>query len=249
MKVKLLSSLFLLSCQFSFSQNKELLQGTVFNQNKPIPSVEVINFNTKAQTTTDQKGNFSIVVKMDDLLVFISKDYELKKLVINQKHYDKNNFLVYLNLKPEELKEVVITKMASIKLSTDLGYEQKKLDDIDVEKRGRKLRTGVYDGTIENGPDLMRIGGMFFGLFIKEKESRKETKPDIEFAVLAKNTCDKKFYLEKLKLKPEEIDLFLQFCDADPISKTLIEHNNLLSMMDFLSAKNIEFQKLNSFGK
>jgi hypothetical protein len=85
---------------------------------------------------------------------------------------------------------------------------------------------------------------MVLGLFIKEKEPEKEALPEIEFATLAKNTCDQKFYLEKLKLKPEEIDLFLQFCDADPKSKKLIENTNVLSMMDFLSAKNIEFQKL-----
>jgi hypothetical protein len=249
MKVKLLSTLLLLSCQFSFSQNEGLLQGTVFNQNLPIPSVNVVNFNTKAQTITDQFGNFSIVAKIDDLLVFISKDYELKKLVVNQKFYDENKLLVYLNLKPEELKEVVITNMPSIKLSANQAYEQGKLDEIALDKVAKKLSTGVYDGTLKNGADLMRIGGMIFGLFKKEKESPKEKAPEIEFTVLAKKTCDQKFYLETLKLKPEEIDLFLQFCDADPKSKILCQYHNVLSVMDFLSTKNIEFQKLNNIDK
>jgi peptidase E len=92
----------------------------------------------------------------------------------------------------------------------------------------------------------MRIGDMIFGLFTKEKEEVKKTVPKIEFIALAKNTCDQKFYLETLKLKLEQIELFLQFCEADPKSKALIENHNVLSMMDFLSAKNIEFQRLKS---
>jgi hypothetical protein len=244
MKVNLLVVLFLFFSQFSFSQKEEMLKGKVFNQNLPIKGVAIINFNTKAQTSTDQFGNFSIPAKTNDLLVFISKEYQLKKLLVNEKLYDEKGLTVYLNLKPEELEEVLITKMPSLKLSGTKGYEQGKVDEITLDKAARKPRTGVYDGTIENGADIFRIGGMILGLFIKDKEPPKEKGPEIEFAVLAKNTCTQKFYLENLKLKPEEIDLFLQFCDTDPKSKKLIENTNVLSMMDFLTIKNTEFQKL-----
>ena len=243
MKVKLLLALSIITAQFSFSQNQELIQGKVVNQNRPIKDVDIINFNTKAQASTDQFGNFSIAAKTNDLLIFITKNYELKRLVVNQKHYSNNSLTVVLNLKPEELKEVVITKTPSIKLSADKSYEQEKLDDIDVEKRGKKLRTGVYDGTIENGANLYRIGEMIFGLFIKEKEAPMPKAPKIEFTVLAKSICKEQFYLEKLKLKPEEIDLFLQFCNEDPKAKIISSENNVLSMMDFLTIKNIEFKK------
>ena len=113
-----------------------------------------------------------------------------------------------------------------------------------MEKSAGSLKTGVYNGSIENGIDFMRIGGMILGLFVKEKEKVKNSLTKIEFITLAKNSCDQKFYVEILKLKPDEIPLFLQFCDADPKSKTLIENHNIFSMMDFLSTKNIEFKKL-----
>ena len=103
-----------------------------------------------------------------------------------------------------------------------------------IEKRDGKLRTGGYDGSIENGMTFVKR------LFI----SKNKHQPEVEFATLAKNTCDQRFYIETLKLKPEEINLFLQFCDADPKSKSLIEYHNVLTMMEFLLAKNIEFQKL-----
>lgn len=245
MKVKLLLAFSILTSQFSFSQNEELLQGKILNQNRPIKDVDIINFNTKVQSTSDTFGNFFIAAKKNDLLVFISKDYEVKKLLINSKLFDNNSLIVILNLKAEELREVVITNTPTIKLSTDKKYEQSKLDQYTTEKfDNTESHQEMRNGTFVNGLNFVSIGKKLLDLISKEKEPAKEDEQEIEFAVLAKNTCDQKFFTNNLKLKPDEIDLFLQFCDIDPKSKALIKNHNILSMMDFLSAKNIEFQKL-----
>jgi hypothetical protein len=88
--------------------------------------------------------------------------------------------------------------------------------------------------------DLMRIGGMILGLF-KRKDEVKKLFPKSNFP-RSKNSCNQKFYLETLKLKANEIELFLQFCEADPKSKTIAANDNTLSTMDFLFAKNTEFK-------
>ena len=237
-------SLLFFVLQSGFSQTEKLINGNVFYEQIPLEKVDVVNFISKKVTVTNAAGGFSILVKAGHELIFISKNHNIKKIVLDQKTIDKNNLIILLILKPEQLEEVVITKMPSIKLSTDKAYEQGKLDQLAVEKSARSLKTGVYNGRIENGMDLMRIGGMILGLFIKEKEKVPEIKLQNEFKQLARSSCDEKFYIETLKLKPEEIPLFLQFCNADPKSKTIIENSNVLSMMDFLSTKNIEFKKL-----
>lgn len=245
MNIKLLSTLLLFTCQVSFSQTEKTLKGKVFFENSSIPDVEVINANYKKMTVSDANGNFSIEAKANDLLLFISKKYEIKRVLIEKETLDKAIFTVFLNLKPEQLDEVVVTKMPSIKLSTDKAYEQGKLDKLAIDKAAKTLKNpGVYQGTIPNGMDFMRIGGMILGLFKKEKEEVPENKAKIQFKELAKSTCDTKFYLQTLKLKSDQIDLFLEFCDADPKSNTIAEGNNVLSVMDFLFAKNIEFKKL-----
>jgi hypothetical protein len=244
--IKIYFSLLLLFVvlQSGFSQTEKLINGKVLHEQFPVGKVEVANYNSKKTTITNAAGEFSTLVKAGDALLFISKNHEIKKIVVDQKTIDQNNLIISLILKPEELEEVVITKMPSIKLSTDKSYEQGKLDKYALEKSARSLKTGVYNGSIENGMDLMRIGRMIIGLFVKEKDKIKKSPPNIEFKALAKSSCDQKFYIETLKLSPDEIPLFLQFCDADPKSKTLIENSNVLSMMDFLSTKNIEFKKL-----
>lgn len=234
MKVKLLLFLFFFFYQLSFSQSRKSLKGILSSDSFLLQNVDVINKTSQKSTITNEKGEFIIEVKAHDSLFFYSKNYYLKKLKLSYEQIEQNNLQVVMIKKPEELEEVVINQMKYIKLSKDENYEQGKLDDIDVEKRAEKLRTGVYDGSIENG--ITKIKRLF--------GSKNNTLAEIEFATLAKSTCDQKFYIQTLKLKPQEIDLFLQFCDADPKSKSLIKHNNVLMMMDFLLAKNIEFEKL-----
>lgn len=234
MYVKLLVTLSLLGGQFSFSQTEKLLKGVVSSDNFLLYRVDVINKTSQKSTKTNDKGEFEIAVKANDSLLFYTKEYYLKRLKLSNEQIEQNNLQVVMIKEPEELEEVLVKQMKSIKLSKDKNHEQGKLDDIDVAKRGGKLNTGVYDGSIENG--MTKIKRLF--------SSKDKTLPEIEFATLAKSTCDQKFYIETLKLKLEEIDLFLQFCDIDPKSKALIKNHNVLSMMDFLSIKNIEFQKL-----
>jgi hypothetical protein len=70
----------------------------------------------------------------------------------------------------------------------------------------------------------------------KRKDEVKKLFPKSNFPQCKKNTT-KKFYLETLKLKANEIELFLQFCEADPKSKTIAANDNTLSTMDFVRQK------------
>jgi hypothetical protein len=244
MKVKLLLAIFLLVHQFSFSQTEKLLKGVVSSDNFLLQNVDVINKTSRESTKTNDKGEFLIAVTANDSLFFYSKDFNLKRLKVSPKQIELNNLEVVMFKKAEELDEVIVEKKQDLKLSKDKKYEQSKLDQYATEKfDNREGYQVMREGTFVNGLNFVTIGKKLLDLFSKEKEPKKVT-PEIEFAVLAKNTCDQKFYLETLKLKPDEVDLFLQFCDTDPKSKKLIENHNVLSMMDFLATKNTEFKNL-----
>lgn len=240
MKVKLLSTLILFTSQFSFSQT---IKGKVVFNNYAVPKVEVINANSKIITVSDPNGEFSIVAKTNDVLVFISKEHELKKITITPETTNNKALIVELSLNAEELNEVLITNTTAITLTAGPKVEQVKRDEIAADRADKILKPLMIDDlNINKGLNLIRIGGFLTGLF--KKEEVKKALPEIEFSTVAKNSYDQKFYLETLKLQPNEIELFLQFCEADPKSKTIAETNNALSVMDFLFTKNIEFKKL-----
>lgn len=238
MRAKLLTTISFFTYQYSISQTEKLLLGKVLAQNLPLKNVEVINKTSKTSTRTNDFGEFSISVNVKDSLLFFSKKYFFKRLKITQENIETKILVVDMILKPEELDEVVITKMPSIKLSSDKTYEQEKIDQIDITKRANNLTrfiTGYKDGTIPNGMSMtIGLGG----------NSQKRDDFKSEFKELVLKTCNPDFFINDLKLTPEEKGLFLEFCDADPESKKLLQHSNILTTMDFLYAKNEEFKKL-----
>jgi hypothetical protein len=239
MKVTPYFTLLIFTFQFGFSQIRTTIIGKVVCNDFAVKGIEVINLVSEKSTVTNSNGEFSILAKAEDMLVFVSKDYEYKRFFLEKEYISKANHIISLVRKPEELEEVVVTKISFPKVK----FDQEAIDKINLEKAANTPKViGVYTGTIVNGSDLMRIGGMILSLFIKDKHKKEVLK--IEFKKLATASCSKEYFDKTLHLKPDEVALFLDFCDADPKSKIVIENANPLSIMDFLFSKNIEFKKL-----
>lgn len=236
MRVKLLTTISIFTYQLSISQTEKLLQGKVFSQNIPLNKVEVINKTAQTSTRTNELGEFSILVRPKDSLLFFSKDYFFKRLKISQQNIDQNNIVVNMILKPEELDEIVITQISFPKVkAADENSTVVPLPAIS--------NPGVYTGGIPNGVDFMAI----FNFFRRKDKKAKAIKfKELDFIKLANATVPLDFFTNDLKINPEEKELFLQFCDADPKAETLVKQKNLLYTMDFLNTKNKEFKKLNS---
>jgi len=243
-KLLLIVSLFVF--QLVFSQTEKLLKGVVSSESFLLYNVDVINKRSKQVSTTNENGEFAIFVKANDSLIIYGKGYVFQRLKVKPEQIEFNDLRISMVRNPEELDSVLITRTNKIKLNLNTWREQSKRDEITAEKNPytENKVVMVRGNTFVNGLNFWGIGKKVVELLSKKKESEKETSQEIKFATLAKNTCEEKFFTDNLKLKPEEIDLFLQFCDTDPKSKILNENSDVLSMMDFLIIKNKEFQKL-----
>jgi hypothetical protein len=242
--MKLKIAFLFLFFQIGFSQSEKTIKGTVLLDNFPMAKVDVVNFNSKKSTLTDTDGKFTLTGKLGEILIFIAKGFDLKRVVIDADMMLKQDNLIVLVKKPEELQEVLIVKTPSIQLSKDQKFEQSKLDEIDMDKLQKTLKnTGVYDGQTA-GIDFIRLGKMMARLFAKEKEIVKAEPPLIVFKDLVKNNFKPDFYTKTLHLKEEEVALFLEFCDVDPKARSLEKSNNQLMLLDFLHQKRDEFKKI-----
>lgn len=229
------------SIQISFSQSETFYKGKILCNNFPIENVEIINLNSEKSAFSNPAGEFSIVAKSEDIVVFTSKLYDYKRISVQPENLNNLIQIISLIKKPEELKEVIVTKMKW----QHVGSDKNASNQIALDKMQSQIKNPfIYDGSITNGPDLIKIGRLIIDLFKKDKTETKNIIPEIQFYELAKNKNYQEYYSKSLNLKPEEIELFLQFCDADPKSKIVAQNNNSLEMMDFLFAKNLEFKKL-----
>jgi hypothetical protein len=240
-QIKFVVFFLFLIVQISFSQSETVYKGKILCNNFPIGNIEIININSEKSAFSNSAGEFSIPAKSEDTVVFASKLYEYKRISVQSEYLNNIIQIISLIKKPEELKEVIVTKMKW----QHIGSDKNASNQIALDKMQSQIKNPfIYDGSITNGPDLIKIGKLIIDLFKKDKTEVKKEIPEIRFYELSKNKNYQEYYSKSLNLKPEEIELFLQFCDADPKSKIVAQNNNSLAMMDFLFAKNLEFKKL-----
>lgn len=169
MKVKLLGLFLFITSTFTFSQT---IKGKIICNSHVIPKVDVINTNSKKLSISDANGYFSIDSKINDTLVFIAKNYELKKIIISPITINDKNLIIELTLKAEELKEVVITKIENkTTWLTKEAIEQIKLNS-SRPKQGLKIE-GYKESPTLMGVDFIRIGKQIHKLFKKKRACTK----------------------------------------------------------------------------
>lgn len=236
MKHKLLLIYFLILSLFSNAQTQKL-NGIVTSNDFGVSGLEVVNLTSKSVAITNNSGAFSIVASTGDEIIFISKNYDYKTIIIKEADFSNTNFSIKLNQKTEQLEEVVIKNKITAPLIPDM---QELLDrQIADDKYSQKKNPFGTDGSITYGPDLFKI----IKLFTKGKQKKGAEITKTGFKEMAKNNLSKDFFSKSLELKPEEIPIFLEYCDADPKSRTLLENSNQLELIEFLLAKRVEFKK------
>ena len=236
MRYYLLLTYLIISTQFLYAQT-EIINGTVTSNDFELQGIEVVNLSSKKTSTTNNSGIFSIVAKVGDEIVFVSKNHQYKTIIIKESDFKNSKLVIKLNQKTEELDEVVITNKVVAPLIPDM---QELLDrQIADDKYSQKKNPFGTDGSITYGPDVFKI----IKLFTRGKAKNTKEVPKIGFKEVTENTLNQDFFLKTLKLNPKEIPLFLEFCNADPKSKKLKENSNELELIEFLLAKKVEFRK------
>jgi len=87
---------FILIIQFSYSQNRELIQGKVIYRNIDVPAANVINNTAQSSTITNDQGEFEIYAKEGDEIIFSSVQYIIRTVRVDTQKF--------LDLKEEQFK-------------------------------------------------------------------------------------------------------------------------------------------------
>jgi len=231
----------LLACSLGFSQKEKTIHGKVSFQDTYQKNIDVINFTTRKITQTNDRGEFLIDAKIDDVLIFMSENFVDQKYRLTAEDFEKKTILIKLVEKPIPLDEVEITQVKAIKVA-GVSYNDAKMTKIEKDAVKPKVEN-VYTGEIINGVDFMQLGKMVGSLFKSKKPKEAQQKP-IPFKDYAKANFKESFFTKTLKLEPGDKERFIDFCDSDPNSKTVIAKNDELAILEFLMNKKSEFDKL-----
>jgi len=162
----------------AFSQEVNV-KGIVFDRDSvtSMSYAYVVNKNSTTGTLTDEKGRFSIRIKLGDTLSFSYLGYSVTKLCTNTlKDSVKNSFLnlkIFLKPKVNELKQVTIATHSFTKEEKE--YYGRKVDEY---KRGIEMPladpiTAMYYAWSKKGKELQKLSVLYEQLLIDEvKEHR-----------------------------------------------------------------------------
>jgi hypothetical protein len=234
MKIKITLFLLCFYCfQTCFSQN---IKGKVISNTIPIPNVEVINTNNKEVINTNEVGAFEMKVSISNWITFYHKDYDVVKIYIDSLFDFNKSLEIELFQKSTKIEEVLVEKQQA--LVKGMKYGMPVIPN-------NKPSVQFNDGSIPNGMDFMKIGKLLIGLFKDKDKVAFKPKEPVQFRTFTAQSYTSEFLMSSLKLKPEELEEFLNFCSFDTMSKEAVGNSDKLILLQFLITKSEEYKKLN----
>lgn len=248
MKTKVVILVLFLFFQFCPGQTliRKSLRGSVVNDSVKVESGSVFNINSKTKAYISSQGLFDIMAKTNDTLLFLSLGFKAKKVVLTNKDFSVLLLTVKLNTYINQLEEVVVTKTV---IKPNLGNIQKIIDTEYFDDSQSSPDNPLMPYKIKYGMDIDRIGKMIWKSFFKENPNKGKEVDYGDFSEIVPKRMHSFFFTNTLKLKDDEIGLFLIYCENDPKAKALLKPESEFELIEFLINKNEEFKTFATFEK
>ena len=206
---------------WSQDRNEKLLQGVIAAYDALLSGIDVVNLGNEKVTVTNSKGEFSILAKADDILVFSSKSLEMRRLLIDEDDLKSGTITVNMYPKINELDEVIVKKNAAEGVSIIPGQKQYT----PAERKLHTATSGLLDAPIS------WMSGRTAMLKKEVVVERKERLLD-KIGILYED----KYYIETLKVPEIYIDDFQRYIIEDKEFTAALKVKNR-TMMLFLISK------------
>lgn len=256
----------LLFSQLFFSQEMErkILRGKIIADSIEVENLTVFNITSNVGAVTNVDGKFSIKARATDTLYIQGLSYDSKKYVLTDKDFWLEELEIRLHVKVTELNEVEITPYT---LSGNLNEDTNKIQvygeafygiDASIVKHyeddirsGSPTNSAVYNPLAPNGSgiDFKLIGkgiGKLLGIKSNPKkysesvfEERRQR--DIQSQSFSDHMFERfthNFFVEILKIKHEDIPMFLQFAEIPVKDLSLfLKPEYELQLIQYLTTK------------
>lgn len=206
---------------WSQDRTEKLLLGIIAADDALLSGIEVVNLGNEKVTVTNSKGEFSILAKADDILVFSSKSLEMRRVLIDDDDLKSGTITINMYPKINELNEVIVKKSPIEGVSIIPGQKQYT----PAERKLHTATTGLLDAPIN------WMSGRTAMLKKEVAVERKERLLD-KIGILYED----KYYIETLKIPEIYIDDFQRYIIEDKEFTAALKVKNR-TMMLFLISK------------
>lgn len=224
MKEFLLILLVVLS-QISFGQiaGEKLLHGKIMVESGNVGGVTIINLVNEKTAISDGNGEFFILAKAEDLLVFSSVNLEYYRRIIDDEDLKPEILTIKMTAKITELEEVIVNKHPEIN-AVSLGISPKGIKQYTPAER--KLATASSAKLNPQGLDPL-INAISGRTKMLKKELEVEKKERLLAYIGA--LFDDEYYRETLKIPANYIKGFQYYCvEEEEFAKSLRSKNKAM---------------------
>lgn len=224
MKEFLLILLVVLS-QISFGQiaGEKLLHGKIMVESGNVGGVTIINLVNEKTAISDGNGEFFILAKAEDLLVFSSVNLEYYRRIIDDEDFKVEVLTIKMTAKITELEEVIVNKHPEIN-AVSLGISPKGIKQYTPAER--KLATASSAKLNPQGLDPL-INAISGRTKMLKKELEVEKKERLLAYIGA--LFDDEYYGETLKIPANYIKGFQYYCvEEEEFAKSLRSKNKAM---------------------
>lgn len=190
--------------QFSFSQQEKIINGKVIVKDAKVSEIHVINLTNDKETLTNNKGEFSILVRPEDLLVFSAGHLDYMRKIVEQEAYDLGSLIVEMTSKINKLDEVVVKNYSGVN-AVALGILSKPAKEYTpAERRLYSATSSPIDALINLLTGRTKM--LEDGVEIEKREFLLEKLDGLYTDI---------FYMEELGIEKERIKGFYYFLVED----------------------------------
>ena len=207
-------------------------------RNSNVIAANVINNSNQNNTITDTNGEFEILARVGDEIIFSSVEFKIRTVRITEEIIKKNRLVVEVNEKLNFLDEVVISPENTEKFLDLKEEEFKKVDYLD-DKSSAVENEIIRQNQLYRGINIVNIAKLLAKVI---SESKMEQEIKLTPSKALPLVFDNNFFIKDLGLKDFEIITFLESMDNKQKIKSLLKKNKEFELIEYLFNESKKFK-------
>lgn len=235
------------------------VQGKIYADANDVEGITVYNASSNEGTITNDKGEFSIAVAVNDIVQISAIQFEALSITVPEDVVDSKQLGIHLVEQIHKLDAVLlrsgltgnvdadIKNVANIKpLILDMGnmntnYEYFDDKIFDAQAVQNDLKSRISKGELYNGFDVKKIGKLIFGK--KDKSYKLPDYLEIEHPIELTDVYSHEYISEMFDIPLVEVDAFVAYVDNQDLDRELLKKGNEIKCLQFLFEKSEQFLK------
>ncbi len=217
--------------------NAQTLKGKVYDATSTVINIKVFNETQNRVTATNEEGEFTLIAKVNDTLLFESIFYQPKVVILKDSHFEDIAVFEIIKI-VSELDEVEIIAEPKQPVFEEETYN---LELQNLIKEDIKNNPGLYQPAgASYGVDFIAIIGLVVKLLKrKTPKYREEVYKPITYKQLdslfdKSDFFNKRLVTEDLDIPEDKTKLFYDFCEAKQLSSELLKDKKKMQLLEQL---------------